>query len=44
MLFDYLLHAYKVVTFSEVFLSSYMSNSYIQFLTITKVSKWYFSS
>ena len=26
MLFTYFLHAYKVVTFSEVFLNSYVSN------------------
>ena len=44
MLFSYFLHAYKVVTFSEDCLNSYMSNSYIQFLTMTKMSKWYFSS
>ena len=38
MFFSYFLHAYKAVTFSEVCLNSYLSNSYIQFLTMTKMS------
>ena len=33
MLFSYFLHAYNMVTFSEVCLNSYVSNGYIQFLT-----------